>query len=1200
ITQDGTATGITWNLINSGDNKNYTLKAMTITGDGTLMPSISATIIKTVSLKDNNASTSFDNSVTYLTPATKVVFIIEPADSPANALMANITVQFQDAINNPVTSETSNITLTFGTDPTSGTATLGGSLTQPAVAGTATFNDINIDSAAVGFTFTATSGALTSDTSTSFNITIPSISSVTPPSDSTYSEGQIIDFIANVTSDVAVVGTPQIQLDIGGNIKFAIYQSALSSSTSLVFRYVIQALDFDTDGIGHSSPIQLNGGTILDSASNASILTFTPADTSGVIIQTATPGITVSEIDGVTAEDGTTATFTIVLDSPPSSNVAIGISSDDTTEGLPDVSILNFTNGNWNVPQLVTVTGQSDILIDGNIIYNIITEPATSADGTYNGINGSDVSVTNLDSGAAPGITVSGISNNTIENGTTATFTMSLDTMPSADVVVNLSSNDTTEGTVTPSSFTFTATNWSSSQTATVTGVDDLLEDSDQSYTILTAAATSFDTDYNGFDPSDVTLINFDDDSFGILVTAPSGNTAETGATSTFTIKLKSLPTANVNIAVSSNDTSEGIVDVSLLTFATSDWSIPQTITITGQDDSFQDGDQTYQIILGVSSSADANYNGIDPTDILIQNIDDDSIGITVSTISNDVNESGTTATATIFLTSQPTDDVIIGLSSDDTTEGTIDISSMTFTSSDWATPQTVTLTGADDAVQDGNQTFKIITSSVISTDSNYNGLNPDDVNVKNNDDDSPGIFLSMTSGLITNEIGSQDSFTIVLGSEPTDDVTIPISSSDSGEGIVSPSSLTFTPENWASPQIVTATGVDDSLQDGTQSYTIITGAATSTDATYDTYDALDCSSNNFDDDSVGFIVTPITATNQEYRIDTSEAGIFQTFTIVLTSQPAADVTIPVSSSDTGEGTLSPSLIVFTDQNWNVAQTITVTGVDDSAQDGHIEYTALTSAVISSDRNYDGLNPADIYLRNLDNDSPAITVDWNSTSNRIYIFESGGQHQVDYVLDSQPTDDVVINLSSNDLTEATVTPSSLTFTAENWNIEQTATVHSVDDTNRDGDKNVNLDGTVNSSDGNYNGITVERVKFKCIDDERTEILVSPDTDKNNRLTTTEGITSTTIEVYLTAAPTDDVTMDVDSDDTSEGVSSISTITFTPQNWNAPQEITITGVDDAIVDGIISYKLKLSNVSSNDNNYDGEKSPDTFLNNLDND
>ena len=45
ITQDGTATGITWNLINSGDNTNYTLQATTITGDGTLMPSISTITI---------------------------------------------------------------------------------------------------------------------------------------------------------------------------------------------------------------------------------------------------------------------------------------------------------------------------------------------------------------------------------------------------------------------------------------------------------------------------------------------------------------------------------------------------------------------------------------------------------------------------------------------------------------------------------------------------------------------------------------------------------------------------------------------------------------------------------------------------------------------------------------------------------------------------------------------------------------------------------------------------------------------------------------------------------------------------------------------------------------------------------------------------------------------------------------------------
>ena len=138
------------------------------------------------------------------------------------------------------------------------------------------------------------------------------------------------------------------------------------------------------------------------------------------------------------------------------------------------------------------------------------------------------------------------------------------------------------------------------------------------------------------------------------------------------------------------------------------------------------------------------------------------------------------------------------------------------------------------------------------------------------------------------------------------------------------------------------------------------------------------------------------------------------------------------------------------------------------------------------------------------------------------------------------------------------------------------------------------------SNGDYDAINIVAVAFRNIDDERTEILVAPDTDKNNRLTTTEGITSTTIEVFLTAAPSDDVTIDVDSTDTSEGVCSVTTITFTPSNWNAPQEVTITGVDDTKVDGTREYKLDFSNASSNDNGYDGEKAADTFLENLDND
>ena len=71
----------------------------------------------------------------------------------------------------------------------------------------------------------------------------------------------------------------------------------------------------------------------------------------------------------------------------------------------------------------------------------------------------------------------------------------------------------------------------------------------------------------------------------------------------------------------------------------------------------------------------------------------------------------------------------------------------------------------------------------------------------------------------------------MVLNAQPTADVTIALSSSDTTEGTVLPASLTFTAANWNMPQTVTVTGVDDALDDGDVAYTIVTAPATSTDA---------------------------------------------------------------------------------------------------------------------------------------------------------------------------------------------------------------------------------------------------------------------------------------------------------------------------------------------------------------------------------
>jgi len=303
-------------------------------------------------------------------------------------------------------------------------------------------------------------------------------------------------------------------------------------------------------------------------------------------------------------------------------------------------------------------------------------------------------------------------------------------------VDIGISSSDTDEGTVSPASLTFTSANWNAPQTVTVTGVDDFVQDGNQVYTITTVAASSSDTNYDGIDPDNVSVSNTDNDSAGITVGAISGDTTEAGVQATFTIVLNSEPFFDVDIAISSSDTDEGTVSPGSLTFTSANWNAPQTVTVTGVDDFVQDGDQPYTIVTAAVVSGDIDYDGVDPDDVSVTNTDNDSAGITVGTISGDTTEAGGQATFTVVLNSEPTDDVDIAISSSNTDEGTVSPASLTFTFANWNAPQTVTVTGVDDAVLDGNQPYSIITDPAVSTDTNYNGIDPTDPTLNNVDND--------------------------------------------------------------------------------------------------------------------------------------------------------------------------------------------------------------------------------------------------------------------------------------------------------------------------------------------------------------------------------------------------------------------------------------------------------------------------------
>ncbi|TVU54826.1 MAG: hypothetical protein EA414_04885 [Arthrospira sp. PLM2.Bin9] len=117
-----------------------------------------------------------------------------------------------------------------------------------------------------------------------------------------------------------------------------------------------------------------------------------------------TPGVTVQPTaDLVTAEDRQADRFTVVLNSPPTANVSIAVSSSNPQEGVVSPNQLVFTPANWNQAQTVTVTGvPDDGRVDGDQPYQIILAPTVSSDPLFDGLNVPDVSVVNLDLDVAP------------------------------------------------------------------------------------------------------------------------------------------------------------------------------------------------------------------------------------------------------------------------------------------------------------------------------------------------------------------------------------------------------------------------------------------------------------------------------------------------------------------------------------------------------------------------------------------------------------------------------------------------------------------------------------------------------------------------------------------------------------------------------------------------------------------------------
>ncbi|HKR65136.1 MAG TPA: fibronectin type III domain-containing protein, partial [Thermoanaerobaculia bacterium] len=268
----------------------------------------------------------------------------------------------------------------------------------------------------------------------------------------------------------------------------------------------------------------------------------TSADTGGNETVWLNERVVVTPISGITTtEGGTTSSFSVVLGRAPAADVTIHLATSDASEGRistdaatqQDALDLTFTNANWSTPRTITVHGQSDAVDDGDIGYTIVLDPAASSEPFYSGVNPRDVAATNIDDDTA-GVNVSTATVTLTESGQT-TFTVVLASQPTGDVVIDVSSSDVSEASVSTAQLTFTTSNWSTPRTVTVQGVADHLDDGDQASTIFLTMNTAATNDalYDTIDPADVAATTIDEDApFG----APPSFTAT--ATSTTQVAL--------------------------------------------------------------------------------------------------------------------------------------------------------------------------------------------------------------------------------------------------------------------------------------------------------------------------------------------------------------------------------------------------------------------------------------------------------------------------------------------------------------------------------------------------------------------------------------------------------------------------------------------------------------------------------------
>ena len=537
--------------------------------------------------------------------------------------------------------------------------------------------------------------------------------------------------------------------------------------------------------------------------------------------------------------------------------------------------------------------------------------------------------------------------------------------------------------------------------------------------------------------------------------------------------------------------------------------------------------------------------------DVAVTVDDDETVSIVLSKTDLTVEEEDATGgTYTVKLSHEPSVEVTVTVTGHDTTDlelsGLSGTDTLTFSTTTWGDAQTVTVKAREDADAKNDSVTLVHTAA----GGEYEGV-AEELAVTVDDDETLGVVISPTA--LTVQAGGSNSYTVVLGSLPSGDVTVTLSGHEGAvlslAGIDNDNALTFTQDNWHAPQTVSVSA-DAEAQSST--ITIEHSVASADDPDYAAAAAPGVAVSVLGAPDTIQIQVGVATSVQELEVPEGGAN---TYSMVLSHQPSGDVTVTVNNpTDNSEVTATPRTLTFTTENWHAPQTVTVAAVHDG--DAADDSATVTHGV--ADGGYNGVTVPDVAVTVDDDETVSIVL----SKTDLTVEEedaTGGTYTVK--LSHEPSVEVTVTVTGQDTTDLELSGLSgtdtLTFSTTTWDDAQTVTVKAREDTDAANDS-VTLVHT--AAGGEYAGAKSD-LAVTVDDDETVSIVLS----KTTLTVDEEGADGETYTVKLSHEPSVEITVTVTGQDETDleltGLGEGDTLTFTTSTWDDAQTVTVKAGED---------------------------------------